>query len=64
MAQAVGQDAVDAEHHVGVGASDQGHLGQALLVPGELLEQRLRLGFDAVLPQGGFLDVQLASAQH
>ena len=64
MAQAVGQDAVDAEDHVGVGADHQGHLGQALLVPGELLEQRLRLGFDAVRPQGRFLNVQPASIQH
>ena len=64
MAQAVGQDAVDAEHHVGVGAGHQGHLGQALLAPTELLEQRLRLGFDAVLPQGSFLKLQPASAQH
>lgn len=52
MAQAIGQDAVDAEDHVSVGAVDQGHLGQALLAPSELLEQCLRLGFDAILPQG------------
>ena len=64
MAQAVGQDAVDAEDHVGVGAGDQSHLGQALFVPGELLEQCLRLGFDALRPQGCFPNVQPTSAQH
>ena len=64
VAQAVGQDAVDAENHIGVGAGDQSHLGQALLAPSKLLEQRLRLGFDALRPQGGFLKLQPASAQH
>ena len=64
MAQAIGQDAVDTERHIGMAAGDQGHLGQALLVPGELLEQCLRLGFDPLRPQGRFLKLQPASAQH